>query len=207
MRDNIITIFDFETSGVEVKSPIQIALSKISNLKIVDTFCSYMDPGFVIPVPNWANGIPPEELEGAPHHKKVMKEVARFMGNDPIMAHNSAFDLPLLDKEWKQIGITRRNEVLCSMTLSRRLNPGAKSHALEKIIDHLQISKELDDGSTNFHRADYDVLLTSRLFIKMMQTMKEVYGLPSISIDLLLHLQDMNPQMALAYLEELGGRP
>ncbi|MFP3355354.1 3'-5' exonuclease, partial [Pseudoalteromonas sp. SIMBA_153] len=59
-----------------------------------------------------------------------MNEVAEFVGDTPLLAHNAAFDQKFWDYELSRIGRSRSQSFACSLLLSRRLLPMAPNHKL-----------------------------------------------------------------------------
>jgi DNA polymerase III epsilon subunit-like protein len=55
-----------------------------------------------------------------PAASKVMRELARFVGEHPLAAHNAAFDSKFWDAELTRVQQTRRQAFVCTMRVARR---------------------------------------------------------------------------------------
>jgi DNA polymerase III subunit epsilon len=84
-------------------------------------------------------GITNAMLRKAPAPQTVMRELAEFMGDLPLLAHNAAFDTQFLDAEWSRIQYQRRQPFACSLLLSRRIYPNSPDHKLGTLVRHLKL--------------------------------------------------------------------
>ena len=112
---------DVETTGVfdplqpDVKNDIiQIAINKVVDGQIVDTFVSYINPES--PLSSWAlenlkddkgNPITQEWLASLPSKAEVMAKVLEFLGPDAVLVgHNIAdFDLEVINRTLRDAGL------------------------------------------------------------------------------------------------------
>lgn len=112
---------DVETTGVfdplqpDIKNDIiQIAINKVVDGQIVDTFVSYMNPES--PLSEWAmanlkddkgNPITQEWLASLPSKREVMAKALEFLGPDAVLAgHNIAdFDLEVINRTLREAGL------------------------------------------------------------------------------------------------------
>ena len=62
-------------------------------------------------------------------------ELLDYLDDAVMCAHNVRFDHGFLKTEFKRIGITLKQKVLCTVKLSRKLYPQYKSHGLSAIIE------------------------------------------------------------------------
>jgi len=109
-------------------------------------------------------GITNEMLAGAPDSASVMRELARFTEGCPLVAHNASFDRGFWQAEMAHAGVTPdpAHEFACTVLLSRRLWPEAKSHSLGAMTDFHGIR-----FSGRAHRAMADALVTAELLLKV----------------------------------------
>ena len=112
MTDDFV-VLDTETTGVEMEDrPVEIALVRVAT---GERFSSLINPQRAIPPTASAiHGLTDEDVEGAPTLAMIEPEIAAFIGDACLVAHNAAFDrsmLPFLaGYRW-----------LCSMRLARHL--------------------------------------------------------------------------------------
>src|SRR5690606_36135449 len=129
-----IAVIDFETTGMSPAQgarPTEVGVALIEDGRIVDRYQSLMNAGaWVPPFIEQLTGISNAMVRAAPPVAEVMAEVAEFVGDAPLLAHNAAFDSRFWDAELGQIGRRRSRDFACSLLLSRRLLPEAPSHSL-----------------------------------------------------------------------------
>lgn len=159
-------VIDFETSGL---SPLQgdraleIAAVIVENGGVRESWQSLMNPG--IPVPAFITqltGITTAMVRNAPPPKQVMAEVAEFMGDATLVAHNASFDKKFWEHELDRIRIRQRPTFLCTLLIARRLYPWADNHRLQTLVELHNIQPEGE-----YHRALADASVTAQLFIQM----------------------------------------
>lgn len=94
-------------------------------------------------------------VQDAPSFAEVAPELYSYLDGAVLAAHNARFDHGFLKNEYKRMGATLRQKVMCTVKLSRQLYPQHPSHSLDAIIERHDL--------TGFarHRAmgDVEVLL------------------------------------------------
>ena len=135
-----VAVIDFETTGM---SPAQgdrateIAAVIVDGGRVVDHYQSLMNCGVRVPPFITAlTGISNAMLRDAPPAAQVMREVADFVGDVPLVAHNAVFDSKFWDAELARIGRQRRQDFVCSLLLAPRVFPLAPSHKLGALVDY-----------------------------------------------------------------------
>ena len=96
---NQFIALDFETTGLQVESDriIEVAAILFQGGEPTKRFTSLVNPG--IPIPELIEeitGITNSMVVDAPQEKDVVDEFFAFLGNLPIVAHNTPFDLSFL---------------------------------------------------------------------------------------------------------------
>lgn len=92
-------VFDTETTGLDPEECeiIQLSAVKYKNLKAVESWDTYINPGIPISDDAYAvNGITQEMLEGKPKINQVSKDFLEFVGDAPIVGYNVPFDLKFM---------------------------------------------------------------------------------------------------------------
>lgn len=182
-----LVILDFETTGLSPNmgnSAIEIGAVRIENSEVTESFSQLMDPGFRISgfIEDYT-GISNQMLNGMPTCAQVMNEFADFIEGSNLVAHNASFDKRFLDAELNQISRSYSGEFSCSMLLARRIYQSAPTHKLGDLIKYKNISA---DGG--FHRALFDSQMTAKLWITMLDDIKNDYGLTDIEFSLVKKL-------------------
>lgn len=150
--------------GVPAKI-IELGAYHVRSGKIIDEFQTLIDPGVRLPRFIAAlTGISDEMLKGAPKFAEVVDAWLNFAGTAVLVAHNSSFDLALLNQEIARVfpGCRMRNAELCTVKLARRLMRTLDSHNLDALAEHfgLEIAQR--------HRAAGDARATAQLLLRLL---------------------------------------
>jgi DNA polymerase-3 subunit epsilon len=202
MREPFV-VLDFETTGL---SPIdgaratEVAAVLVQDGEIVGRFQSLMNAG--LPIPSFIQdltGITNRMIANAPPCAEVMHEFFTFIGDTPLVAHNSSFDKKFLDAELARIGKKAKQPMACSMRIARRVYQKATNHRLGTLVKFAHIQT---DGV--FHRALADSEMTARLMLKMADELRRNYGVLDVNFELMRRVQSMVIRDASAQLSKLG---
>lgn len=192
----VVAVIDFETTGL---SPAQgdrateIAAVILQDGKVVDRYQSLMNAGVRIPsYIQELTGISNAMIRSAPPVAKVMHEIADFVGDYPLVAHNASFDCKFWDAELARINRSRRQEFACSLLLSRRLLPQAPSHKLGALIEFAQLPV-----AGRYHRALADAEMAASLLVRLEEELQSRYQVRDVSHALLRKIQSV-PRAKLA---------
>lgn len=144
---------------------IELGAYHVRSGKIIDEFQTLIDSG--VPLPRFIaalTGISDEMLKGAPNFAEIVDAWLDFAGDAVLVAHNSAFDLALLNQEIARVfpGCRMRNAELCTVKLARRLMRTLDSHKLDALAEHfgLEIAER--------HRAASDARATAQLLLRLL---------------------------------------
>jgi DNA polymerase-3 subunit epsilon len=183
-----IAVIDFETTGISPGAhcrATEIAVVMLEQGRIVERYQSLMNAG--VPVPGFVaslTGITTAMVRSAPPVAQVMNEVAEFVGDTPLLAHNASFDQKFWDFELAQIQRSRSQSFACSMLLARRLMPGAPNHKLGTLTRWANLP---DTGKA--HRAMADAEMAANLAQHLATELRQTHGLGTVSHQLLCSLQ------------------
>lgn len=142
LRDKILAIVDVETTG---GSPvhdriIEIAIRRIENGELVDSFTSLINPGtHVSEFITRITGIHESELYNAPAFEDIAHRVEALLEGAVFVAHNARFDYGFLKNELKRAGRQYSAKCLCTVRLSRKLFPSERKHDLSTIIEKFNL--------------------------------------------------------------------
>ena len=163
-----IAVIDFETTGLGPTSggrATEIAAVLVRGGCVVDAFSSLMNSGaWVPPYIQSLTGISNAMLADAPDSTTVMRELARFTRGCPLVAHNASFDRGFWQAEMARASLEPdpAHEFACTVLLSRRLWPEAKSHSLGEMTRFHDIR-----FAGRAHRAMADARVTAELLLKV----------------------------------------
>jgi len=157
-----VAVIDFETTGLSPAMgdrATEVGVVIVEDGKIVDRYQSLMNAGAHIPPFIEAlTGISNAMIRKAPPAAEVMRALAEFIGDVPLVAHNASFDCKFLDAEWLRINQQRRQEFACSLLLARRVYPAAPDYKLGTLVRHLQLP-----SAARHHRALADAEMAAHL--------------------------------------------
>lgn len=132
-----IVLVDIETNGLNhVRGRvIEVAAIRVEDGKVTRQFNSLIDPGTELPhYITRLTGIHSGDLAGAPTFDQVAEELADVMDGAIFVAHNVRFDYSFLKQEFGRLGMKFQPKQLCTVKLSRALNPHEKGHKLQDLI-------------------------------------------------------------------------
>ncbi|MBC8377578.1 MAG: 3'-5' exonuclease [Planctomycetes bacterium] len=183
-----IVVIDFETTGLSPNlgdRATEVAAVIIEGNQVIGKFQSLMNAGVTIPsYIQQLTGISNAMLRKAPSCQHVMQDLADFIGDIPLAAHNASFDAKFLDAEWARIRYKRRQPFACSMLLARRVYPHFPDHKLGTLVRDLKLPI-----AGEYHRALADAEMAASLLIKINADLKERYQLSSVPHEMLCLLQ------------------
>lgn len=167
-------VIDFETNGLmpdQGGRALEVAAVLVQDHQIVDTWQSLMNPGVRVPgFITSLTGITPMMIRGAPAPERVMAEVAEFVGDATLVAHNASFDRKFWQHELSRIDRPHQHDFLCTVLIARRLYPWSINHKLVTLVDLHNIPV---DG--RHHRALADASMTAHLFLRMQTDLAALY--------------------------------
>ncbi len=162
-----LVVLDFETTGLEADAGdriTEVGLVRIAGGGITERFqslvnCERRVPDYITAY----TGITQRMVDGAPSIAQVLREVAAFIGETPVVAHNASFDQKFFVRECRRQRIGAVIEpFICSLRLARRVYPHLESHSLGVLAHRLQLH---NCGAA--HRAAADAEMTAQLMLRM----------------------------------------
>jgi len=183
-----VVVIDFETTGLSPDHgarATEIAAVLVRDGQIVDRYQSLMNAGQRIPAfIQSLTGITNRMIRAAPPVAEVMAEVADFVGDHPLVAHNASFDRKFWAAELERIGHRTTNAFVCSMLVARRVLPEAPNHKLGTLVTYAG----LPVGGRH-HRALADAEMAALLTLFLERTLVDQFRLGSVSYALLQQIQ------------------
>ena len=172
-------VLDFETTGTSgaKNRAIEIGIVHIKNLKIVDSYQTFINPGTSVPyyITN-LTGITNNDVHDAPFFEDITSEVVDFISDSVLVAHNMPFDYSFLKNEFSRADVLLpKNDRLCTLKLARKLYPELKSKSLGNLVKHFGIRHK------HVHRALGDAMVTAKLLIKMITQLSEDQNITNLN--------------------------
>lgn len=200
-----VAVIDFETTGMSPEHgdrATEIAAVIVRDGEIVDRYQSLMNAEVRIPrFITELTGITDAMVRAAPPAAQVMQEVADFVGDCPLVAHNAAFDRRFWDAELRRIRRGRQQEFACSMLLARRVLPQAPSHKLGVLVEFANLPV-----AGRYHRALADAEMAASLLVHMEDELRREYRLREVSHGLLREIQAVPKHQLARCLERYQSR-
>jgi DNA polymerase III epsilon subunit family exonuclease len=172
LSESDFVVVDLETTGA--KTPpgriMEIGAYRIERGRLSAEFQTLVNPEASIPpFISRLTGITEEMVRHAPVFSEIVADWLEFAGDAVLVAHNSHFDVRVLNHEIGRVFPGRRmiNAHLCTVKLSRSCVPGLANYQLSTLAEHFSIPHP------NRHRAPADALATAELFIRMLERLDE----------------------------------
>ncbi len=170
-------VFDLETTGLNPRKCgiTEIGAVRLKHGEIVDTFCTFVNPGQPISAEITAKtGITDAMVKDAPDMGTALAMFQAFAGDTHLAAHNASFDLSFIYTHGDDYGISFPNPCLDTLWLFKRIMPGHRSYSLGKFAADFGIE-------FRHHRALDDAEATAKLMKICMDSAKETTGhVPSV---------------------------
>ncbi|MGC1818547.1 MAG: exonuclease domain-containing protein, partial [Casimicrobiaceae bacterium] len=133
---------DLETTGTRAEADriTEIGIVRVDRAigtgpPVVAEWSALVDPEVAIPPAIQAlTGITDAMVAAAPTFSAVASRVAAMLDGCIFIAHNARFDYGFLKHAFARVGHGFSARVLCTVRLSRRLDPGAPGHGLDALI-------------------------------------------------------------------------
>jgi len=148
---------------------IELGAYRVRDGQIRDDFQTLINPEARLPrFIATMTGISDEMLAAAPKFAEIIGAWLAFAGDAVLVAHNSSFDLPLLNREIARVfpGYRLRNHDLCTVNLARHLVLNSDGHNLDALADHFGIE------NPERHRAAGDALTTARILLRLLDQLE-----------------------------------
>ncbi len=169
MLDERLVFLDLETTG---GSPLrdrvtEVALVVMERGQVVDEWQSLVNPGVPIPPDISAmTGITNRMVADAPSFAALADKLAARLGDAILVAHNARFDHGFLKAEFGRLDMSLFLPTLCTVRLSRALDPDLRGHGLDALIERYHLQGE------DRHRAMGD----TRLLVSLVMAFEARHG-------------------------------
>jgi exodeoxyribonuclease X len=163
-------VVDVEGNGGKPPDLVELAVAPIVRGEIQEPTSWLVKPAQ--PIKSFAtriHGITQDNVADAPNFAAIADEVRESLAVPALIAHNAHVDIDVLRRKlpgWQP------PEVFDTLKLARRLLPNQPSYKLGMLVRTLDLAEGLS-GDLVPHRATYDVLVTARLFVRLMMLIED----------------------------------
>jgi len=129
---------DLETTGGMAAHHriIEVGIVLLEDGVVVEEWSSLVNPGIRIPYSiQQFTGIDDAMVADAPAFEQIATEVRRRLEGRLFVAQNARFDYGFLRAEFRRLGERYASPVLCTVRLSRAVNPSERRHNLDTLIE------------------------------------------------------------------------
>ena len=168
MRVNKYTAFDFETASG--KNPCSIGIVVFEDGEVVDEYYSLINPEIekFNPFTIGIHGITENDVINEPNFLEVWDKIKHFFENKIIVAHNSSFDLSVLNYSLERYNLTiPTHNSFCTLKISRQIIESS-NYKLSTLASHFNIEQN------NYHNALEDAFVCGKLFHILMFQVDEI---------------------------------
>lgn len=163
-------VLDTETTGISPNDGhrlVELGCLELFNHVVTGKyFHTYLDPERDMPEGAFRiHGLSAEFLRGKPKFGEVVDDFLAFIGDDPLVIHNAAFDMGFINAELARIGRPALSSTRATDTLdiARRKFPGAQNS-----LDALCRRFGIDNSGRTKHGALLDSELLAEVYLELM---------------------------------------
>ena len=160
---NEYVTMDIETTGfnLEKDNIIELAVCKVRNKRIIDSFTSFINPMKPIhKAITEVTGITDNMLKDADTINIVLNKLVDFIGDLPIVVHNADYVMKFIKAN---TNIKLENEVIDTLTLSKKKLPHLKIYTIKAILEFSGNSEVVLNRSIDY----------ARVIAKVFETLKD----------------------------------
>lgn len=161
-------VLDTETTGLNYKEGekiIEIGCVETYNGRITGSvYQIYINPMKNVSLGAFkVHGISNEFLKDKPTFDKIAQDLIEFLGDAPLVIHNSKFDVPFLNHELHLCGLPPlKNAVVDTLLIARKLYPGKKCS-----LDALCKKLNIDNSVRTLHGALLDAHILAKVYFAL----------------------------------------
>jgi DNA polymerase-3 subunit epsilon len=162
-------VLDTETTGLDPINGDRLVeigcVEVVNHIATGEIYHQYVNPKCDMPTGAFAvHGLSAEFLSGHPLFKDVVDDFLKFIGDDPLVIHNAAFDMGFINAELRRL---KRRELpmtqsVDTVRMARRKFPGAPAS-----LDALCRRFDIDNSSRTYHGALLDAELLAEVYLEL----------------------------------------
>jgi DNA polymerase-3 subunit epsilon len=145
MFERRVCFLDLETTGMspERERITEIGVVMVEDGQVIEEWTTLVNPGKPIPPEiAWFTGISNDMVRDAPRFEAVADALWQRLEGSLLVAHNARFDYGFVKAEYARLGRVYITKPLCTVKLSRTLDPDQRSHSLDALIARWRLSSE-----------------------------------------------------------------
>jgi DNA polymerase-3 subunit epsilon len=161
-------VADCETTGVDPLQDrvVEFALVRFRAGRPMERFAALVDPGIAIPpVASAVHNFTNRDVAGKPTLAEYAADIAEFVADDEIVAHNASFDMKFLT-------MIDADRWICSYRLSRHLWPASPRHSNAVLRYVLRLDERHDLSQIRAHQAESDCHVTGLIFHEQLRELE-----------------------------------
>lgn len=186
-----IVAFDVETATFDRYSICEIGIAVI-----VDNQITQQKSWLIQPPRNeydefntYIHGIGPKDTENKPFFPEVWTEVVKFLTNNIVVCHYSAFDMGALQDALDYYELPYPVfDIMCTVRVSKKTIPGLSSYSLGTVYENL-----FGEKMENHHRAQADACACARILIECLK-IKNVNNVKEYEEAFILRIGHISPE-------------
>jgi DNA polymerase III epsilon subunit family exonuclease len=163
--NNIYTVIDFETTGIDVHSSevIEYAAVRVIGNELCDSISSLCKPRYAIPAgATRVNGITDKMVCGKSHFTEHLDSLLEYVGDSIVVAHNAAFDIGFLNKYCMMLNKPLVSRYSCTMRMARSaIHEDIANYRLQTVAGYFRIN------NNEYHRALGDAMTAAGIMIEL----------------------------------------
>ncbi len=167
MIENYVA-FDFETA--KGKNACSIGIVEFNKGKVVNEYYSLINPniGKFNPFATRIHGIRESDVLNEPEFNEVWNNINHFFDNKVIIAHNSSFDISVLNYSLQRYNLKNPiNNCYCTLRISRKVLE-LENYKLSTLAEYYSIQQD------NYHNALEDAYICGKVFSKLLLEIDDV---------------------------------
>ncbi len=161
-------VLDTETTGLDPAEGHRLVeigcLELVNHVATGEGWQRYVNPERDVPEGAFAvHGLSTDFLSDKPVFAEVVAEFLNFVGNDPLVIHNAAFDLGFLNAELERLGLApiEASRAVDTVKIARQRFPGAQNS-----LDALCRRFGIDNSKRTRHGALLDAELLAEVYLE-----------------------------------------
>jgi DNA polymerase-3 subunit epsilon len=174
---------DFETANEKRSSACEVSLVRVGKGTVKESFTSLIKPHPSMPFNRWnvnIHGITEQDVASSKEFDAVFKEIMRFKGDLPLVAHNASFDMSVLSRTSELYGLKLPAiDFFCTRVFAEKSSHlQLPSYSLVNVCDALAIP------FNETHRAEADALACAAVALKI-SDFEQIYDVEELATSLL----------------------
>jgi DNA polymerase-3 subunit epsilon len=162
-------VLDTETTGLSPENGdrvVEIGCLELSNhMATGRTYHCYVNPEITMPsAAQDVHGLSDEFLADKPLFAAIVDNFLAFVGDDPLIIHNAAFDMGFVNAELKRLGrpLLPATQAIDTVSMARQKFPGAPAS-----LDALCRRFNIDNSARTLHGALLDAELLAEVYLEL----------------------------------------